>query len=264
MICGHVFHVKQQKILFEVFLLLENVLECPCQEAFGFLKGFTEQVATLKGCLEEMEQRLKAGGFVFRDLEEIWNLVGKGVKKENLFVLAEKEVERFCYGYVEKQLYWHLRYYWDLLTEWMEDFQTEIAVKAGFMGVDCSDGLHPVKIQNLVMKALSYLTMMRTNYFGLRDMLIEIIDKKGRGEGKFLRGFEDDKEKELVLYAITLGIPENYSKELCGLLPLYKEVKMYKQVRYLKSIREFKEPLGDIYEGTIEARNFMALLKSFD
>lgn len=83
-----------------------------------------------------------------------------------------------------------------------------------YQGIDASDGLHPVKIQDMLMRALGELSIMRANYSGLREMLMEIIKDKGTGAGKFLQGFKDDKEKELVLYAIAVSIPEDYSKEL--------------------------------------------------
>ena len=186
----------------------------PSSDSFDFLSSYATQISTYKTYIEEMKTQLKSTYFNFENLNDIFSLIGKGAKHENLFKLAEEEMDRFYHSYIEKQLYWHLRYYWDMLSEWMSDFQTEVAHKAGYLGVDAEGGLHPVKIQNLVMKALNELTMMRTNYYGLREMLMEIINKKGTGQGKFLQGFKDESEKELVLYAITLGIPENYSKEL--------------------------------------------------
>jgi len=227
----HIFHIKCHSVMFEVYYLLSNLIPMPVTDSFDFLASFILQMSTFKTHLTEMKAQLKSTSFDFENLNEIFSLIGKGAKHENLFVLAEKEMNRFYYSYVEKQVYWHMRYYWETLTDWIDDLQTEIAHSGAYLGIDASDGLHPVKIQEMIMKALSDLSMMRTNYFGLKDMLTEIINDKGTGAGKFLQGFRDDNEKTLVLYAIALSIPENYSKELCGILEFYKEMKMYKQVR---------------------------------
>lgn len=136
----------------------------------------------------------------------------------------------------------------EVLGDWVQEFQVEVGQRAGFLGVDTSDGLHPVQIQNMVMRALSEVAVMKANFYGLKDMLTEVIQGKGTGAGKFLKGFRDEGEKEMVLYAVALALPEEYSKELCGILKYYKEVKMYKQVRNCKNLIKYKESLGDIFE----------------
>ena len=257
----HIFHVKNHIVLFEVFYLLDSHIDAPSKDAFLFLSSFMAQMVTLKNHSEDMRKDLKCTSFDFENLNEIFSLIQKRAKHDNLFNLAEQEANKFYHGYVEKQLYWHLRYYWDLLSDWMEDLQCEIAHKGAYQGIDASDGLHPIRIQDMIMYALSELSMMRNNYWGLKDMLMEIIRDEGTGAGKFLQGFKDAKEKEMVLYAIAASIPEDYSKELWGLLRYFKEIKMYKQVRNMKNISQFKNLLGDIYDGTIKARNFIRMMK---
>ena len=257
----HIFHVKNHITLFEVFYLLNPLIDAPAKNAFLFLSSFMSQMVTLKHHSEEMKNNLKCTSFDFENLNDIFSLIQKKTRYENLFTLAEQEMDRFYHGYVEKQIYWHLKYYWEMLSDWMEDMQCEIAYKGAYQGVDACDGLHPIKIQDMIMRALSELSMMRNNYCGLKDMLMEIIHDHGSGAGKFLQGFKDEKEKELVLYAIAASIPEDYSKELWGILKYFKEIKMYKQVRNWKSIIQYKDLLGDIYPGTLEARNFLRLVK---
>lgn len=45
--------------------------------------------------------------FDFQNLNDLLALVGKGAKEENVFGLALREIDRFRYGYVERQVYWH-------------------------------------------------------------------------------------------------------------------------------------------------------------
>lgn len=72
-----------------------------------------------------------------------------------------------------------------------------------------------------------------------------------------MQRFKDNVEKEMVLYAIQLSLTDDFTKELCGVLPKYLEFKIYKEVRDAPKLSDYEEAIGDIYKGVLNARAFL-------
>ena len=64
-----------------------------------------------------------------------------------------------------------------------------------------------------------------------------------------------------MLYAIQLELDDEYTKELCGVLPYYIEFKIYKEIWSVGKISEYEDPLGKIYKGALRARAFVKKLE---
>lgn len=119
----HIFHIKCHSVLFEVFYILSPLIDPPHKNAFEFLASFIKQMVALKNYSRDMKRDLQCVTFDFETLNDIFSLIEKGAKHENLFALAEQELHRFFDRYVEKQLYWHMKFYWDMFCDWMDDLQ---------------------------------------------------------------------------------------------------------------------------------------------
>ena len=54
---------------------------------------------------------------------------------------------------------------------------------------------------------------------------------------------------------------DDFTKELCGVLPKYLEFKIYKEIRDAPRLSEYEEPLGNIYKGAQWAKAFISKLE---
>ena len=71
----HIFHIKSQSILFEVYYMLNQLVQIPQSSWFEFLSEYINQISSFQSLTHEIIWNLKPTSFDFTNLKDIVKLI---------------------------------------------------------------------------------------------------------------------------------------------------------------------------------------------